>query len=392
MVERHHIEKRCLRTSVSFVTERTRALQRSLAYCSGNCAMNAGQIRRIRQAARRKAGKMTAMSRTALAASSGTDASLVAPGAVSLRRLASLLAAYTPHDGVFELRLPGAFAVRWSRMSTEPLYASVGPALCVVAQGAKAVMLGRDVFEYDPARMLVFAVDLPVSGQVIRASGTSPYLCFVLKLDPARVAELAARVFPRGVPRASDERGLYVGQATDPIVEAITRLLDLVSQPADAELLAPLAVDEILIRLLRTSIGSRVAQIGHAKSGVQRIGEAVSWIRAHFAQPVTVDEMAASIHMSASSFHERFKAVTSMSPLQYQKVLRLHEARRLMLFQSMDASEASRRVGYLSPSQFTREYGRFFGSAPTRDIGRLREEGFAGGASQRNNFGATSRR
>ena len=257
------------------------------------------------------------------------------------------------------------------------MYASVGPALCVVAQGAKAVMLGPDVFEYDPARMLVFAVDLPVSGQVIRASATSPYLCFVLKLDPQRVAELAARVFPRGLPRASDDRGLYVGQATDAIVEAITRLLEFVAQPGDAELLAPLGVDEILIRLLRTPIGSRVAQIGQPKSGVRRIAEAVTWIRAHFAQPVTVEEMAASIGMSASSFHERFKAVTSMSPLQYQKVLRLHEARRLMVFQEMDASEACHRVGYLSPSQFTREYGRFFGNAPTRDIARLREEGFA---------------
>ncbi len=331
------------------------------------------------------------MSPTALDASSGADASLAAPGAMSLRRLAHLLAAYTPHDGVFELRLPGAFAVRWSRPSTEPIYASVGPALCVVAQGAKAVMLRRDVFEYDPARMLVFAVDLPVSGQVISASATSPYLCFVLKLDPARVAELAARVFPRGLPRASDERGLYVGRATDSIVEAITRLLEFVAQPADAELLAPLAVDEILIRLLRTPIGSRVAQIGHPKSGVQRIGEAVSWIRAHFAQPVTVEEMAASIHMTSSSFHERFKAVTSMSPLQYQKVLRLHEARRLMLFQDLDANDACRRVGYLSPSQFTREYGRFFGSAPTRDIARLRDDGFAsgpGGKSKRADRGA----
>ena len=220
---------------------------------------------------------------------------------------------------------------------------------------------------------------------MIRASRTSPYLCFVLKLDPARVAELASRVFPRGVPKAADDRGLYVGRATDGIVEGITRLLEFVAQPSDAELLAPLAVDEILIRLLRTPIGSRVAQIGHPKSGVQRIADAVTWIRAHFAQPVTVEEMAASIHMSASTFHDRFKAVTSLSPLQYQKVLRLHEARRLMLFQDMDASDACRRVGYLSPSQFTREYGRFFGSAPTRDIGRLREEGF----TRRNGPGGT---
>jgi transcriptional regulator GlxA family with amidase domain len=137
----------------------------------------------------------------------------------------------------------------------------------------------------------------------------------------------------------------------------------------------PLVVDEILIWLLRSSIGPRVAQIGQPKSGVQRVAEAVSWIRAHFTQPITVDEMAASVHMRATSFHQRFKAVTSMSPLQYQKVLRLHEARRLMLFQNVEASDTCHRVGYLSPSQFSREYARFFGSAPTKDIARLREEG-----------------
>jgi AraC-like DNA-binding protein len=306
-----------------------------------------------------------------------SSAGFTDPGALPLRRLAQLLSAYARYDGVFELRLPGTYAVRASRMSTEPIYATLGPCLCVVAQGAKVVMLGRDVFEYDPARMLVFSVDLPVAGQVIRASAKNPYLCFVMKMDPQRVAELAARVYPRGVPRAPDDRGLYVGQATDAIVEAITRLLELMAQPADAELLAPLAVDEILIRLLRTPIGGRVAQIGNSKSGVQRVAEAVAWIRAHFAQPVTVEEMAASVRMGTSTFHQRFKAVTSMSPLQYQKVLRLHEARRLMLFQNMDAAEACRRVGYLSPSQFSREYGRFFGNAPTKDIARLREEGFA---------------
>ena len=170
---------------------------------------------------------------------------------------------------------------------------------------------------------------------------------------------------------------MYVGRATDGIVEAIARLLELMAQPADAELLAPLVVDEILIRVLRSPVGSRVAQIGQPKSGVQRVAKAVAWIQEHYAQPVTVEEMAASVHMRASSFHQRFKAVTAMSPLQYQKVLRLHEARRLMLFQGMDASDACRRVGYLSPSQFSREYARYFGNAPTRDVVRLREEGFA---------------
>lgn len=308
------------------------------------------------------------------------DLGLAAPGAVPLRRLAHLLAAFTPHDGGFPLRLPGTHAIRFSGMSSEPMYATVGPCVCIVAQGAKAVMLGREVYEYDAARMLVFAVDLPVSGQVSRASRKDPYLCFRLNLDSARIAELSTRVFPRGIPRPADNRGLYVGQATDAIVEAAARLLDLLGRAEDADLLAPLVVDEILIRLLRSPIGPRVAQLGEPKSGVHQVAAAVTWIRAHFSQPVTVEEMAASVNMSTSSFHQRFKAVTSMSPLQYQKVLRLHEARRLMLFQNMEASEACRRVGYLSPSQFTREYGRFFGTPPTRDIVRLRDQGFAAAA------------
>jgi AraC-like DNA-binding protein len=305
----------------------------------------------------------------------GEDTTLATPGALPLRRLANGLAAYAPHDGAFQLRLPGTYAVRLSRLTTEASYATLGPALCVAAQGAKVVMLGREVLEYDPAQMLVLAVGLPISSQVTRASRKDPYLGFILDLDPARVRELAARVYPRGVPKASDDRGLYVGRATDDIVDAVTRLLDLMAQPEDADLLGPLVVDEILIRLLRTPIGNRIAQIGHTKSGVQRMADAVIWIRAHFAQPVTVEEMAASVHMSASSFHQRFKAVTTMSPLQYQKVLRLHEARRLMLFQNMDASDACHRVGYLSASQFSREYSRFFGNAPSKDIVRLREEG-----------------
>jgi AraC-like DNA-binding protein len=224
--------------------------------------------------------------------------------------------------------------------------------------------------------LLVFSVDLPVVSHVLRASHTDPFLGFVLDLNSQRIRELAAKVYAKGVPRPTSNRALYVGESTDAIIEAVSRLLELMADPTDAELVAPLVVDEILIRLLRSRIGPRVAQIGQATSGVQRVADAVSWICTHFAQPITVDEMAASVHMSTSSFHEQFKAVTSMSPLQYQKVLRLHEARRLMLFQAMDASEACRRVGYLSPSQFSREYSRFFGSAPTKDMARLRTEHF----------------
>jgi AraC-like DNA-binding protein len=227
-----------------------------------------------------------------------------------------------------------------------------------VAQGAKVMLLGSEVHEYDQARMLVLAVDLPVSGQVTRASHRDPYLGFKLDLVPARVAEFAARVYPQGVPKRTDNRGLFVGTATDGIIDAVTRLLELMDSADDASLLGPMVVDEILVRLLRSSIGARVAQIGQPKSEVYRVAEAVTWIRTHFAQPVTVEEMAASVHMSAT-----------------QKVLRLHEARRLMLFQKTDANDACQRVGYLSPSQFSREYSRFFGDAPARDIERLRGEG-----------------
>ncbi|HXE81086.1 MAG TPA: AraC family transcriptional regulator [Vicinamibacterales bacterium] len=307
----------------------------------------------------------------------GEDTSLAAPTALGLRRLANLLASYAPYDGAFQLRLPGTWAVRLSRLTTEATYATFGPAVCIAAQGAKVVMLGRDVVEYDPAHLLVFALDLPVATQVTRASRKEPYLGFVMDLDAARLAQLAARVYPRGIPKTSASCGLFAGRVTDGIVDATCRLLELQSNPEDTNLLGPLAVDEILIRLLRTPIGKRVAQIGNPKSGVQRIAAAVAWIRAHFAQPITVEDMAASIHMRTTSFHQRFKAVTSMSPLQYQKALRLHEARRLMLFQSLDAADACRRVGYVSPSQFSREYSRFFGSAPARDIARLRDEGFA---------------
>ncbi len=313
---------------------------------------------------------------TGLIARSPRSSAVEEPDAGGLSRLAGLLSAYAPHDGVFELRVPGVYAIRRSRRHSELVHATQGPAMCIVAQGAKVVMLGKEVYQYDASRMLVFSVDLPVASHVVRASQAEPFLSFKLDVDPLKVAELAMKVFPHGVPRPDSSRGLYVGRAPRGIVDAAARLIELMAQPGEAELLAPLVVDEILIRLLRSSIGARVAQIGHGESGVQRVAKAVSWVRTHYSQPTTVEALAALVHMSASSFHQHFKAVTSMSPLQYQKVLRLQEARRLMLSRVMDAGTAGREVGYLSASQFSREYARFFGSAPTRDIARLREQGF----------------
>jgi len=287
-------------------------------------------------------------------------------------KLASLIRGYTPHDGLFELRIPGVYAIRVSRTSSELMHVLQRPALCIVTQGAKTVLLGQEVYEYDASRMLVYSVDLPVAGQVTKASPAEPYLSFKLDLDPAKIAELVLKVYPHGLPRVPENRGVCVSPVNLGIVNAATRLLELMAQSQEVELLAPLVIEEILIRLLCSPIGVRVAQIGLMESSVHGVAKAVSWLRANFSQAMKVDELAKLAHMSVRSFHQHFKAVTSMSPVQYQKVLRLQEARRLMLTR-VDAGTASWRVGYQSASQFSREYGRFFGSAPTKDIARLRE-------------------
>ncbi len=293
----------------------------------------------------------------------------------SLGRLATLLAAHAPYDGRFELRVPGLYVVRRSRPTRGLERATVLPALCIVAQGAKTVMLGREVYSYDASRLVVYAVDLPIAGQVTHATQREPFLVLVLKLDPLKIAELALKVYPHGVPSPNSSRGVIVGPASTAIVDAAARLVDSMAHAAEAEFLSPLVVDEILVRLLLSSVGPRVAQIGQQGSGVQRVAKAVSWVREHFAQPITLGELAGLVHMSVSSFHQHFKAVTTMTPLQYQKVLRLQEARRLMLSHMLDAGSAGRQVGYLSASQFSREYTRLFGCAPTRDVGKLRQNG-----------------
>jgi AraC-like DNA-binding protein len=299
----------------------------------------------------------------------------VKPSEPDTRSLARLISAHAPYDGRFELRVPGVHAVRRSRADTDLVHYMQRPAVCIVAQGAKTVLLGQEVYEYDAARMIVFSVDLPLAAQVTCASRSEPFLCLRVDLDPHKIADLAVRVYPHGLPPVQ-QRAVNVGRSSASIVNAATRLVELMADAGDAELLAPLVIDEILIRLLRSSIGGRVAQIARAESSVARVANAIEWLRANFDQPMNVEELAELVHMSVSSFHQHFKAVTSMSPLQFQKVLRLQEARRLMVSNMLDAGMASRQVGYLSASQFSREYSRFFGCAPSKDIARLREHSF----------------
>jgi len=291
-----------------------------------------------------------------------------------LAKLAGLIRAYAPHDGGFPLRIPGLHLSRYSRISPACTHGLTLPCLSMIAQGAKAVTVGQEVYEYDSSRMLVYSVALPVAAQIARASAATPYLALRLDLEPQKIAELVLKVFPHGVPPVAERKAVYITPLDGNVVSAAIRLMETLAQPADAELIGPLVVDEILIRLLRSPIGVRVAQMGFAESSVHRIAKAISWLRANFSQPMKVEELAGQVHMSVSSFHEHFKSVTSMSPLHYQKVLRLQEARRLMLAAVMDASAASQQVGYLSASQFSREYSRFFGCAPTKDIAKLRND------------------
>jgi AraC-like DNA-binding protein len=291
--------------------------------------------------------------------------------------LAALIAAHAPYEGIFELRVPGVYAIRVTHPHAEVTRYMQRSCMCIVAQGMKTATIGDDSYDYGAAQVAVYSIDVPVAAQVTRASHAEPYLNLKIDLDAPKIGELALKVFPHGLPQPKEDGALYVGDADADLLDAATRLLELMARPADAELLAPLVVDEILIRLLRSPMGSRVAQIGRADSALDHVARAVSWLRANFQQPVSIDELAKLVNMSVTSFHRQFRAVTSMSPLQYQKALRLQEARRLMLVASLDAGSAGRRVGYLSASQFSREYGRFFGSAPMADINRLREHGLA---------------
>jgi AraC-like DNA-binding protein len=308
----------------------------------------------------------------------GENTATARPDVAELARRISL---HAPSDGLFPLRVAGIDVYRASRVGTEVTHALQQAAVCILAQGAKSIGVGESVYQYDAGQFAVFSIDVPVAVQVTRATPAEPYLVMRIALDPDRFSTLAAKVYPHGLPHVSDTRAVYIGDADSAIVDAANRLLKVIAQPADGELLASFAIDEIIVRLLRSPMGARIAHVGQAESGVQKMARAVSWLRANYKQSVDIESLANLVNVSVSSFHRHFKAVTSMSPLQYQKALRLQEARRLMLTTMLDAGSASRRVGYVSASQFSREYARFFGAAPIKDIQRLREQRLSATAS-----------
>jgi AraC-like DNA-binding protein len=282
-----------------------------------------------------------------------------------------LIEQFTGTDGVHATSIPRVFLLRSSH-PTDQLHAVQEPAVCFVAQGRERVMAGSSVYVYDRAKYLIASVDVPIVGQILEASPAAPYLCLRLDLEPAAIGALMLEAKAPGVGSDAPGPALSLSSITPELLDAAIRLVRLLAVPRDIPILAPLAEREVLYRLLLGDQASKLRQIAFAESKLQQINRAIGWIKRNYRERFSIEAVAAEARMSSSTLHEHFKAVTSMSPLQYQKQLRLQEARRLILSQSLDAATASHSVGYESPSQFSREYKRTFGAPPAQDIARLR--------------------
>ncbi|MDB6082654.1 MAG: araC [Gammaproteobacteria bacterium] len=288
--------------------------------------------------------------------------------------LAGLLDRFTSGlEGTRETPVPG-LGVHRVRRPGGPRHLIQTPALCVIAQGSKRLMVADEFYTYDPLHYLVSSVDLPVVAQATVASATQPYLGLRLDLDVEEIGELIRNENLPPSTRSDASRGLYVNRLDATMLDAVLRLLRLLDTPDDIPILAPLIKREISYRLLMNGQGARLRQIALQDSQTQRVAKVIRLLREKFAQPLSVGAIARDVHMSVSSLHHHFKAVTAMSPLQYQKQLRLQEARRILFMGAADVAMAAHLVGYESASQFSREYSRLFGAPPLRDRRRWLED------------------
>lgn len=287
------------------------------------------------------------------------------------RELAERLARVMPRDGTSDVQ-PGVNLGRFSR-PTGLHHGFLEPCLCVIAQGAKTLTLGEDVLRYDPARYMVATVGVPMTAQVVEAAPDRPYLGLRLELQPAVVASVMVE---SGLARRGENgsvRAAAVSELDADLLDATVRLVRLLERPDEYRALAPLVVREIVYRLLTGPQGGRMRHLATEGGHARRMVRAVAKLRRDFDKPLRIEAVAKELGMSASGFHAHFKAVTAMSPLQFQKSLRLQEARRLMLGENLDAAEAGYRVGYEDPAYFSRDYKKHFGEPPMRDVERLRE-------------------
>jgi AraC-like DNA-binding protein len=293
--------------------------------------------------------------------------------------LVALLQRRTGSDGRHETAIPELELYRFSK-PTKPAVVLQQPAVYVVVQGRKQVTVGDETYVYDPSQYLAVSVELPAVGNVVEASPDEPYLCMTLAVDPRELAALIVETGQQTPRDDHDGRALYVSALRAPLLDGFLRLMRLLDAPRDVPVLAPLILRELHYRLLQSEQFGRLAQMAIGDGRLRRVSAAIAWIKEHYAEPLQIEALAKRTNMSPSALHNHFKSVAAVSPIQYQKQLRLQEARRLLLSGATSAEAVAYEVGYASPSQFSREYARLFGQPPRRDAERMRD---VAGMSQR---------
>lgn len=283
-----------------------------------------------------------------------------------LNELAGFIDKYSKDEGVNDTKIEGLHCFKVSDLNKR-MPVVYRPAVYIIAQGRKQVLLENDLFRYAPGEFLAVSVDLPMLGQVTEASSTRPYLCVQIDLDLSQIAALATKLKNNARAASKTERGAFVGQADTELLSSLIRLMKLLDSPKDIPFLATTALYEVYYRLVAGKYAASIIQTSLTGGHMQAISNAIEHIKAQLLRPLLVTELAASANMSVSAFYSHFKKVTALSPLQYQKRLRLTQARQIMLSGRMNAARAAYAVGYESPSQFSREYARMFGEPPLRD-------------------------
>ncbi|EGQ7813104.1 AraC family transcriptional regulator [Vibrio parahaemolyticus] len=292
--------------------------------------------------------------------------------AFATQKLAKLIERWTGNANQYDTPISGLRFSRWTA-PTPPTSYTHNPSICLIAQGRKRVLLGEESFIYDANHFLISSVDLPIIANIIEASEEQPYLGLIMELDLTEISQLIVDSELAFTQAKEAQKGIAVGELSESLLDAFVRLAELLDEGQNIKILAPIIKREIFYRLLMSEQGTRLHQIVTAGSHSHQIAKAIDWLKNNFVKPLSVGDLASYTGMSKSSFYTHFRSMTSMTPLQFQKKLRLSEARRLMLTENLDAMAATFKVGYESPSQFSREYSRLFGAPPSKDIKSLRE-------------------
>ncbi|EIZ1549457.1 AraC family transcriptional regulator [Vibrio parahaemolyticus] len=292
--------------------------------------------------------------------------------AFATQKLAKLIDRWTGNANQYDTPISGLRFSRWTT-PTPPTSYTHNPSICLIAQGRKRVLLGEESFIYDANHFLISSVDLPIIANIIEASKEQPYLGLIMELDLTEISQLIVDSELAFTQSKEAQKGIAVGELSESLLDAFVRLAELLDEGQNIKILALIIKREIFYRLLMSEQGTRLHQIVTAGSHSHQIAKAIDWLKNNFVKPLSVGDLASYTGMSKSSFYTHFRSMTSMTPLQFQKKLRLSEARRLMLTENLDAMAATFKVGYESPSQFSREYSRLFGAPPSKDIKSLRE-------------------